>query len=516
MRFPGRLYNGTGNQYLAIYNHHKDICVAAPPSIRGGSRRVAHIAYSEGGKRSGIDLFLLDNPVRSLGARVKKTSKGDRTVFVTTQIPEIEFVKSLEGQGSMNSDRRYDIGYEVLPGTPEELFGLVRADIERYCKRDAKTQEGGINFVQQIVPVTTLQADTFSYVLTSGKQDFTPQCLFEGNIDFSQGCITSWLPQKGASFDGDTFRGFFLDPFSECGYCYAGPKHKSFPKNMIEIDFDRLKWELRGAFRPSFEEGAYGKYLKVLRAGKRTEVASDYTLSKLMLTLEACADTGTRMILPTKMARFSSGLAELLKKSDSVILPSIGIDELEVGACAHGCTNEWRLEQAVKFAEAGVRTVPYMLVVNPSAEPTKRDQELLKFFNSRKNVFAGVQILPMRFGSKELCLDCTGYQWDFLKSRLDQQKESFEPFEGQELVGSFVRETSGLLPNKLHNDWLSLVGKNHGFYRMCHHTSSETYCGSCFLGPGSLTPRRKVVVVSHKKKELSKAKLPLFDDGRKD
>jgi hypothetical protein len=42
-------------------------------------------------------------------------------------------------------------------------------------------------------------------------------------------------------------------------------------------------------------------------------------------------------------------IADLAKKTKTTLLASIGFPEFERGALAYGSTNEWRMEQAIKY-----------------------------------------------------------------------------------------------------------------------------------------------------------------------
>ena len=481
MKFPGRVYEGEKATYLAVYNHSPDICVATPPSLRGMSKRVAHVAYSEGGRRSGIDLFEVN---------IRPDELVIPELDLTNQISRTRPPQELE-----QTRNKQDVRVELVRGTLQEPIDFVLEDIAAYCKSPAKNPQGARQILaESIIPKTEAKWVKYSDrgILTPGKPEFVSVCGLEANIDFSKGCVAGWIPQEGATFDSHTFKNFFLDPFSECDYCYASPKHKTFPKTIFHLDRDRLKAELLGdACLEYGSDKKYGKRIKVLRFGKRTEAASQLTRQPLIHTLEACLETGTKTVLPTKFLKFNRTVADLLRRTDSVVLYSIGNDEDEPGACAYGCDNEWRLSQAISYKVAAVNTALYLLM-NPHAPPQKRD---IKVLDKAKSLGMSVQLLPERFTSKCRMKKVTGFEWDFLKehphhqlrenkNKIVQQTEALYDFEGQEYMGSYYVASGVAIPQAIHSSWTKIIGNNKGRIRMCHHNKKTVWCGSCFLKPG--------------------------------
>src|SRR3989338_10057720 len=166
MRFPGRIYKGERGTYLAIYNFFPDIMMAAPTSIADVTQRMAHVQYSEGGKRSGIDVFLL---------------RQER------EIPEINLAGEIRLANNLaDVDKKQDVHYELVKGVNPEVIELIRRDIFRYCKRPATTSLGTkIEYCDRIIPVTSLKIIEPEMILTPGKPEFVPSCGLEANIEFS-------------------------------------------------------------------------------------------------------------------------------------------------------------------------------------------------------------------------------------------------------------------------------------------------------------------------------------------
>lgn len=492
MKFPGRVYDGT-RIYLAIYNHFPDVHVAVPPSLKGKAKRMAHIAYSEGGKRSGIDIFLLNSP---------PTVRNGHS----PEVPEISFSQPVSS-ASHNPlvDTMQDIDYELVKDAPDEVVALVRKDISAYCKNPGKTKlSRGIVRVKEIVPVTHLRKIAYSEIGATqpGKPEFVEECLLEANLDFVKGCQSGWIPGEGlaARFDGRIFTGFFLAPSSECGYCYASPKHKTFPKHVFELERQRLKQELLGGARLKYGSPAvYGRPVQVLRLGKRTDAGSKFTLDSLLTTLETCLETGTQTVFPTKLLEFDKTIADLLKRTNSTLLYSIGFDEFEKGAAAHGCTNDWRSEQAVRYRESSVRTALYLLI-HPFLAPGKREMDLIDFAMEHD---LDVQLLPMRFTSKDFMKTATGLNWDIaVRSR----HPVLSPDLAQDYEGTYFVSAGVAVPQEVDPGWLGLIGKNNGGVRMCHHTKKTVWCGSCFIKDGCtgrLTEKPRTHIPKHARNKRS-------------
>lgn len=475
MKFPGRLYHGK-QTYLAMYSHFPDVSIGTPPSIEGSSQRVAHIAYSFGGNSRGIDIFLIPR---------------------NAEIPEIDLKKEIRtAKGNLSAvDKQQDIQYKLINTAPKEIIQLARLDIRDFCKgQTAKNLKGTRRTYHEIiVPKTKIRRINPERILTPGKQEFVPSCDLEANIDFSKGCVSGWMPGENSSFDGETFAGYFLSPYSECIYCYALPKHKSFPKTIFNIEKGRLKEELLGNCRLTVgSDKKAGRPVKVLRFGKRTEAGSKFTLETLALTLEICLETGTRTVLPTKFLEFNPEIAKLLKKTNSVVLYSIGFDEVEKGACSYGCTNEWRLEQAIKYEQAGVNSIFYLLI-NPFMPPKQREKRIIDL-SKKHNI--PIQLLPARHTSKIVAEKLTGFEWEVLKTP-HATRAFLDEIENLPWGACEIKTGNVLIPKTIHSEWEEKISDNKGPIRMCHHNSEKTWCGRCYLNSeGFIIPTPKIEIKS--------------------
>ncbi len=484
MMFVGGIYHGKNNRrYLSIYNFQQDIYIKPPDSF-GDIQHISHFSYKRGGKKGGGDVFLIneipDKPEVSINKEIKLIENR-------VQIGEKEYNQS----GLLEIvPKRYDIQHQILAlprEIREEVIAMSNADIAYFCGDEiAKKHRGSkIEILETIIPKTEAKYIKPEKMLTGGKQEFVPSCKLQANIDFGQGCISGWIPIKDASFDGKFFTGYLSSPNSECTYCYARDKHRCFSKTIYEFDKQRLIEELKGECRLDFGdwETKLGRPVDILRFGKRTETGAPFTRRQLIGTLEAMIETRTRGIIPTKYLEYNKETEKLLKKTNSVVLYSVGdFDEFEKGACTHGCNNGFRLEQAVKYHEAGVNSLLYLHIIGHKP-PGKRENEILKIAKKHN---MNIQLLPMRFPNRDLTKRMTGQTWNHLKGGSKRAWNQFIlPAHGD--FGSYVFRENMLCLEKVHSSWLEMMGNNNGKIRMCHHTLENTYCGGCFQAKGEIS-----------------------------
>ncbi|GBE20434.1 hypothetical protein BMS3Abin17_01175 [archaeon BMS3Abin17] len=499
MRFSGAIYTGKKAGYLAVYNFNHDVFAKLTGKL-GILPHLAHFSYSKGGKKGGVDVFLLNDSISEKDFEgIVKITKNIVKVNWDYNISDMSWRRNgnrilhtrlFDKQDLYNSrgllSKVYDVHYEIRKDCKhleQEAYNLTAADIADFCgvkfakkSRDLPVKET----VDKIIPVTKLGLITPTRMLWGGKQDFVPDCGLEANIDFGKGCISGFIPGEESSFDGEFFRGHFFSPGGECGYCYAGRKHKTFPKNIYKFDKKRLLEELAGDCILEFNSNKkLGRKVEVVRFGKRTEAWTPFTSSNFIESLEAMTEVGTRGVIPTKFLPFREDIAKLLKKTRSNLLYSIGFDDLELGASLHGCNNDFRLEQAVKYKEADVNSSIYLLIA-AHMPIEEREKNILEFADKHKLT---IQLLPMRFTERNLALKVTGTSWEVLK---DLQKKLFKD-KHNEIRGSYIFRDNSLICKEIHTQWLKLVGNNKGKIRMCHHDDELTYCGGCFQKAGLIT-----------------------------
>jgi hypothetical protein len=489
--FVGGIYHGKDERkYLAVYNFQHDVYIK-PPSSFGDIQHLDHFSYKRGNKKGGGDVFLINEIPNDPEVKINKEI---RIIGNKAHIDEKKLTSKLkiyyqpELLGTV--PKMYDIQHQIL-ALPEEIEREVvvmsNADIVYFCGKSTANRHRGskIERVEKIIPKTEVRYIKPEKVLTGGKQWFIPSCKLQANIDFGKGCISGWIPIKGASFDGKFFTNHLSSPNSECEYCYAKRRHKSFPKTIYEFDKQRLIEELSGKCRLNFDdwESELGKPVDILRFGKRTETGAPFTKNQFIGTLEAMTETGTKGIIPTKYLKYNREITELLKKTNSVVLYSIGdFDEFEKGACIHGCNSKWRLEQAVKYHEADANSSLYLHIIGHKP-PGKKENEFLEFAKKHK---IKVQLLPIRFPNKDLTERMTGQKWEYLKGGSKRKRNQLMlPAHGD--FGSYVFKEKILCLEQIHPSWLKMISDNNKEIRMCHHTLDNTYCGGCFQAKGEIT-----------------------------
>jgi hypothetical protein len=482
--FPGAICKSQGRTYLAIYSHYSDI-FTLPSADMSGLERIAHVSYSKGGNNGGIDYFQLTedrNPeeVMRVNKTIERCQEG-LNISPAREEKKANFeIGNISYQRLKGVDKLYDIQYQLKtlpPMIEQEVLSFAQVDILTFCDNEVAKNPRGTkrSIVRKIHAKTQIKIiNPFQY-LRGGKQWFVPECMNEANIDFGQGCITGFVPIDNSwKFDGEYFHNLFSMPSGECEYCYAERQHRSFPKTIYKFDKQQLKEELLGGAKLGFQdETPLGRPVGILRFGKRTESWTPFTEEQFIGTLEACVETGTHCIIPTKFLPYSKEIADLLKKTNSSLLYSIGWDEIEKGACMWGTNNQWRLDQALKYKQAGVNSNIYFLIIGHHP-PSERETNILNFADFGRKL--PIQLLPLRFQGKELMTKLTGDEWNNLISKQG------DLFEEQPYRGSYVKERQAILLKKFDPFWTNLAKNSEGRIRICHHNDKKVYCGRCFQG----------------------------------
>lgn len=516
MRVPGAIYiDSNGNTHLAIYNFHRDLHIKLPTAL-GDTKYQAHVHYEKGSKEGGISIFTMPLNSHHLTKFIdikKRFRVGGKNVFLGAYLNDQKYITP----GTTHQAKyQFNIGGETSTGNrflDQELFAIASADIANFCEDDwAKIgQETQFHPVDEIIPKTKIKRINYSWMVTPGKQEFIPQCILVGNIDFSKGCITGWRPGKNPGFDGEIFTDYWLYPWGECAYCYALRQHKSFPKTIFNLDPKQLREELNGAARLIYDETKkmyvpLGHKVPVLRIGKRTEGYTPFTEEQLFQTLEVAGDLEIKTVMPTKRMPYRKDLERALKYGNTAILFSFSFPQAEESVEYFGNTNEWKLDQARQYRKSGVNANIY-LQVNGHEPFGKREKKVLEF-SKRHNI--PIQILPMRYPNKQVCSLLTNAPWDVLKDTQSRANMSFDSIRTSPFAGTYLAENgNSLLLEHIHPDILAAVGNNQGRVRICHHTSQEAYCGGCGHTKGSVSQRRNPQIKRAIKKPDKKQKSPI-------
>lgn len=340
-----------------------------------------------------------------------------------------------------------------------------------------------------------------------------PICECKHNFDASGGCIAQVPVElleevvdnegKYAPGNFDKYKAEGVLDKGRCFYCYAFTNTGNV-----------LPRQVTKKTREDFE-----KYdLKVIRAGKLNEVGHPYYYKTLMDFLNLCEEFGAGLIFTTKMFPFglegalettkyarnnndivariakdvkiSSGekLAEKLKEINNVsygvtLLYSLGWNCFEPGAVSQGFTNQWRIEQALKFYRQGVNTSLTIVcdVTGSINLNEKMGSSIKQALNAREKYGINIRLLPIRPRSREMTVGITG---DTRKGLLDHTNFFSEVVPSSDRgivnVGQRYKRKGNqeLVPRFFHPDFQKLVDDGIG---VCGTVGDDEYCDKCNL-----------------------------------
>jgi hypothetical protein len=447
-----------------MYTKNKGVVAATPP----GTKHISHSTYlnenaAQTDNRSNIDQFLIQDTTREgdiFGKDVQILYGDELHESIRNQKPSVE--------------QKYGVKIKVMGefrGLTSVIQRVTFTDIYRHMlgKKDPQVRDSPtLDFVDSIPSEAQLTYAGHAEIDIEGKQTFYPNCVLDINLD-----PLKWCP-SGISPDGKVM------PWGECTYCYASFKHKGYPY-IFKVEKDNLAEQIRKAKK---DRAALGLQTRYLRLGKRAEFGYGALNEQLVNTLEACLETGISVVFPTKYLAFDKQVAELLKRTKSVLLSSQGDDKLELGAVMHGCTNDWRFEQGVLYHRHGVNVVPYILV-----RATEEDGGEVFGRNLRRaeKLFGKAQILPLISKGKKVAAKVLGASNHLLG---EYGKGLFGESHGGYEIGNARRG----IPIHLHESLTKRIGTNDQNIRLCLHNSNCSACGKCFLSgeKGEIIPAEKV------------------------
>ena len=365
------------------------------------------------------------------------------------------------------AERRFGIQFEIIAqysGLSRVIRSAAVADILSFLGmtpnmvRSLPNQGSSITVVAHVAPALMIIGHE-AKIIATGKQNYIDHCLLDLNIDFSPWCISAMTPD-----------GYFA-PWLRCLYCYGAGNAMHFPiiysGNPLSM-VDQIMEAVR-------VRAANGIPTRVLRVGKKTDGGHPLFRDLLLATLEASCQTGKRAIISTKYLEPDKDVADLLKRSGSILMPSFGCDDLEPGAVLHGRTQQVRVDDGIWYQNRGVITAPFMLI-----DPTQQDggpwfAPAVKLV--RKH-FRRMQFLSIRIRNKELARQVLGGWRSLVMPNVGGASARFE-----------AARNHARIAVTYHSSITKMVGKNNGRVRMCAHNSAESHCGKCFV------PREKSVIV---------------------
>ncbi len=489
----GSIYHCSGKEIVTVFSKYSDVQVALPPPMKG--KYLAHVTYTYGNVSQSVDVYLVD-----------KVLKENLEVKRDLDIQNVHFGEkpSLDRKIRDETIKNHNMHFEILQDLrgsklEDEIMTVVARDVHAYEKPPAKSRLfSPTTYSSEIIPVTIVDyvdKDCKNSLLQSGKADFVPGCDLEANIDFSQGCIAGWVEGKYLTFKPtwnpvtETFVGFLNNKYEECGYCYKGYGHKTFPKTFVDIvgRKDQLVYELLTGDFTNFDGKIFGRKVDVLRGGKTTEVGSIYTRPQLITTFEAAIETVTKFVFPTKYLEFDPALLEYMKNPLINVLFSVSsVGFLEPGPNRDGKTVKWRLEQARQYRERGANVGLFLMMDYVYGKKSK-DEEIVAYAN-RYNI----PVIPLQqtVTNKDVAMAMTGRTWDELIQPWGQHS-----IDGKIIGGYRKKGNTGLIPAVFNSDLTKLLGNNSNpVFSGCAHTEGAeglTYCAGCGFRKGNIVKTEK-------------------------
>ncbi|MFH1211402.1 MAG: hypothetical protein V1659_00555 [Candidatus Woesearchaeota archaeon] len=372
----------------------------------------------------------------------------------------------------------------IRPGLTDLFKAMTRDDVAEFChyKPAANPPEdfcAGYTLVDRIefTPHYVVWPPKRHQLVREGKgafPDFAGLCRLKIGIDFSKGCLANTSPEG------------IYNPENRCKYCYAFNNGPPFLYTGYSFDQATLIQRIN---QFACQLGLAPDAPLFLRLGQTTEVFVPRSLrhfsgfiDNLDIALDALAELSCerpiRAALPAKCLEFEKPLAKKLIRANTVLLASNGYQQLEPGIVGHGFTPQKRLEELLRFAEAGVVSVVYIATdITRGPEHMQDDAKIaMDFFGQHKDVL-GLQFLDMRLTRREDAGLIGGDSWDSLKY---SSNVNFLGSHGK----WYLNKQDHLCPRETHPYFLGVIGNNRGDVRLCSthvKNKAERRCGMCFM-----------------------------------
>jgi hypothetical protein len=495
----GSIYYNDKN-FVNIFSNYSDVHVGLPPPMMG--EHFCHAQYTIGNVIKSIDVYAVEKVIKThLNSKIREIDLHN-VHFSEDHLRDIEIMESIL--------RNYNIQFEFRADLKEtkyldEIKKSVARDVQAYGKMHAKKIIPRQDlFSEEIIPVTKIEYSDSKRkkpLLESGKADFNKHCAFYANLDFSTGCVTGW--RKGTyqtlipSFNAqtETFTGFYSDKYSECPHCYKLYDHNLFPKTIKDVKGrkDELIYTINTGDFTNFFGKIYGKKVNVIRGGKSTEIGSEYTMPHFIAAVEACLETGTHFVVPTKYLSFDKALIPLLKNKWIHLLHSVGpMFPYETGANRDGKTQQFRLDTARRYREAGVDSRFFMMTdFRYGFQDVNRE---IKAFAEKHHI--PIIALQEIVSNRAVAIPMTGRTWQQLKEPWGHLSN-----DGKVIGGYKKNGNTGLIPTGLDIELVRMLGKNDNeMFSGCGHTEGTegiTYCGGCGFRRGFVAKTEKPSAIDY-------------------
>jgi hypothetical protein len=468
------LYKADNFAIGMVYNDYADVFRAFPvPNSSFAPEHVVHAVYTRRQGRGSIDVYLIRNSSgleKELGDNDIKISS--RKGGLVQNLPNSKLLKR-------NPENVFSIDYQRITGINEiwpEIKNMIDYDVAAFNEiklfnNPKRSHEHGEKIVQKLIPSTTPNMPRDAYFFR-GKGAFSELCLFDTNIDLSASCTANMNPE-----------GYYF-PEGDCIYCYASRHHD---KPDIKVQRAVTSEILDHAYAQYKEEMKGQKWRqRVIRVGARVESAAKFQEERLNVLLEWCIVNKKTPIIITKYNQYERGseTVKLAKESKAVMMFSIGRDNMEPGPVLSGFTNEFRIEQAIKYFEAGVNArldvltdmhVPFTL----NKEQFLSNEQKLAI-EAQQKYGVPIQLLAFRAGSDKVARAFFGKSYKGLKTSEGQLFEKNQEMLEHRVSYAYTNAGNNeLVPEIIHPEILE--GATKGAIGLCAKTGKNEYCSGCGL-----------------------------------
>lgn len=322
-----------------------------------------------------------------------------------------------------------------------------------------------------------------SLILTKGKGEFIRRKLSNGeiqeickckwNADFSKACIAqvhgAYLEEvirNNGRYDKGSMpakrKKHGID--KRCDYCYAYTNWGQVTPRIVD---------------KTTEQEFSDKKPEIVRIGKNVECGHPFYIPTLINFLKLCEKYQTQIIFPTKMLPFEKEVSNYLIKASGALHYSIGADRFEEGAVTQGFTNQWRIEQAKKYHDAGMNTdLTIVCDLTSSLEDNaKVGFSVMDALEASRRYGIPARFIPIRIGSNKLAKEITGHTMKELRNT----QPSLPGYELEKSGLWMKRGNNDIYPTRLHPDFQGLYDSGIG---ICGAIGEEENCDDCNLCSG--------------------------------
>ncbi|MBW3023003.1 hypothetical protein KY308_02780 [Candidatus Woesearchaeota archaeon] len=440
-------------KYAHFYSLTSTIRHAFPARAPNENKYLGCIFYKNQNFTKRIDVYRI-NPEESLSDKLFQKNRELR------KIPKGGFFKDNTYLGQ-KVDNEFSITYYLHGLDKRELDEIKRNARFDICAHLHKIFRSGNIIKSELKEIENLTTNSPVLLkrhveIERGKGDFVPICKTGvHNIDFSGGCI-SYMRKDGT-----------WDPTAGCEYCYSGFKN-SVPLRIPVFNMEKIIEQIKQ------------KNAKIIRFGKNSDPGHELFHEQQMQMLSVAESLGIHLVFVTKYLKFNEKIAKLLRKTNSTLQYSFGIEEIEHGPVHWGSTNDFRKRQALEYKKAGVNVFT-RLVADITSPPNEFELEIM----SLREKGIPTILTPVRVGSKDLAPIFTGETWDSLQRDGTQQLTLDGITEGAHVKRArYYRAEKGageLLPLFMHEFYLKRFGKHNvsEFGGICGHIDDTVLCAGC-------------------------------------